>query len=222
MQPINRVLLILLVAGSGFYFWRKQQNQVEYDRQVGALASSLDRRFLSPNTPSSQAESMFRRALVILSDYRSLVARRRVTPPEVDYLRDALGQAGYSSDFEISIVSKSLRDNLEVCDRTKIISEPEGLQSLLTGQAPVIRGGPSKGDLLVIGRRVAPALAPEVINHPANFTMLPSSAAALMWPYTLSDATMSAIGEFQTLNLIDSKTAADLKQRSGQLRSAKP
>jgi len=222
MQPINRVILILIIAGTGIYFWMKQQAQVEYDRQVGALASCFDRRFLSPDMPSAQAESMFRRALVVFADYRGLVDRGRVNPSEMDYLRDALGQAGYTSDYEISIISKSLRDNLAVCDRAKIISEPEGLQSLLSGQTPLIRGGPSKGDTLVIGRRVPPALAPEVINHPANFAMMPSAAAALMWPYTLSDATMSAINEFKTLSLIDSKTAADLKQRAEQLRSPRP
>ena len=87
MQTINKVLLLIIAAGGLFYWWSKQQSTAEYDRQVGALASTLDRRFVSANTPATQAEAMFLRAMVIFSDYRNLLGRGRIRIGEEAYLR---------------------------------------------------------------------------------------------------------------------------------------
>ena len=222
MQPLNRVLLVLLLVGTGIFFWIRQQSRGEYERQVGALAATLDRRYLSPTTPAAQAEAMFLRSLVILSDYRSLADRGRVRTGEETYLKETLAAAGYSSEAEIALVSKSLRHNLTLCQQMNIVSDPEGTQALLTGQAPVIRAGSFKGDSLVLGRRLSAVLAPELANHPANYALLPASAAALIWPFTLSDATLAAASEFTAQNLLDPKTALDLKQRAEQLKAINP
>lgn len=222
MQPINRILLILLVAAGAFYYWLKQQSKGEYDRQVGALAATLDRRSLSPAMPPAQAEGMFLRAIVIFSDYRTLLARGRIHSGEETYLKDALAAAGYVSQAELQMVSRTLRDSLNLCQQMKITTEAEGTKALLNGQPPVIRAGSFKGDNLVIVRRVSAALAPELANHPANMALVPSSAAALMWPLTLSDGAMAALNEFKTHNLLDPKTALDLKQRLEQVKAARP
>jgi hypothetical protein len=222
MQPVNRVLLILILIGVGSYYWKRQQSSAEYDRQVGALASALDRRFLAGTTPPAQAESMFRRALVILSDYRSMVTRGRIGTGEIAYIKDALTAAGYTSDSEITLISRSLRENLTLCEQMKISGGSEGISTLLTGQDPLIRAGSFKGDTLIVGRRVPPALVPDLVNHPANFALTPSAPAALIWPFTLSDATMSAIAEFKSMDLVDAATALNLKQRAELLRNPKP
>lgn len=221
MQPINRLLLILLVAAGAFYYWLKQQSKGEYDRQVGALAATLDRRSLSPAMPAAQAESMFLRALVIFSDYRTLVARGRIKEGEEIYLRDALTAAGYPSGGELQLVSKTLRDNLNLCQQMKITSETEGTKALLNGQPPLIRAGSFKGDSLVIVRRVSAALAPELANHPANYALAPSSASALMWPLTLNDGTMAAVNEFKSYSLLDPKTVLEIKQRMEQVKASR-
>ena len=219
MQPINRILLILLVAAGAFYYWLKQQSKGEYDRQVGALAATLDRRSLSPAMPPAQAEGMFLRAIVIFSDYRTLLARGRVHTGEEAYLKDALTAAGYVSQAELQMVSRTLRDSLNLCQQMKITSGAEGTKALLNGQSPVIRAGSFKGDNLVIARRLSAALAPELANHPANLALVPASAAALMWPLTLSNGTVAALNEFKTHNLLDPKTALDLKQRLEQVKA---
>lgn len=221
MQPINRILLILLVAAAGFYLWLKQQSKGEYDRQVGALAATLDRRSLSPAMPASQAEGMFLRALVIFSDYRTLVARGRIHAGEDAYLNDSLAAAGYVSEAELQLVSRNLRDSLNLCHQMKITSEAEGTKALLNGQAPVIRAGSFKGERLVVVRRVSAALAPELANHPANYALVPASAAALMWPLTLTDGTLAAVNEFKTHALLDPKTALDIRHRLEQVKAAR-
>lgn len=222
MQTINKVLLLIIVAGGLIFWWSRQQSTAEYDRQVGALATTLDRRFVSQATPAAQAEAMFLRAMVILSDYRTLLARGRIRTGEDLYLKDVLADAGYTSEQEVALIAKSLQANLRVCQEMKIIPEPEGTQALLTGQAPVIRTGSFKGDTLIIGRRLSAALAPDLANHPANYAFMPSSASALIWPFTLSDDTLRAAEEFKTRGLLDPKTAAGLQERAGQLKAIKP
>ena len=98
----------------------------------------------------------------------------------------------------------------------------DGVQALLTGQAPVIRTGSFKGDTLVIGRQIPPSLAPEIANHPANYALLPSAAATLIWPFTLSDSVMAAVTDFNIQGLIDSKTARELQARALQVKTMKP
>lgn len=222
MQTINKILLLVIAAGGLFYWWSKQQSSAEYDRQVGALASTLDRRYLSPGTPAPQAEAMFLRALVIFSDYRNLVTRGRIRVGEDVYLKDSLNTAGYFSENESALVARTLRENLTLCQQMKVIGEGEGNQALLTGQAPIIRAGSFKGDTLVVGRRLSPVLAPDLANHPGNYALIPSHSAALIWPFTLSDATLRAAEEFKSLSLLDPKTALDLKQRADQLKAVKP
>lgn len=222
MQTINKVILLIIAAGGLFYWWSKQQSTAEYDRQVGALASTLDRRFIRPETPAAQAEAMFLRAMVIFSDYRTLLARGRIRTGEETYLKDVLGAAGYTSDMEISLIARSLQTNLTLCQQMRIIPEAEGTQSLLTGQSPLIRAGSFKGDTLTIGRQIPPAFAPDLANHPANYALLPASAAALMWPFTLSDGTLRAADEFKSKGLLDATIVTDLKMRADQLKAAKP
>ena len=222
MQTINKVILAVLVAGGLFYWWSKQQSTAEYDRQVGALATTLDRRFISTATPAAQAEAMFLRAMVIFSDYRMLRNRGDIRIGEEQYLKDVLTAAGYSSGPEIDLVAKSLQTSLALCKEMKIIPEPEGTQSLLTGQPPLIRAGSFKGDTLTIGRHLSAALVPDLANHPANFALLPSHAAAMIWPFTLSDDTLRTAESFKTDGLIDAKTALDLKLRADQLKAVKP
>jgi hypothetical protein len=220
MQPLNRVLLLLLMIGAGLYYWRQEQTKSEYQRQVGALSSALDRRYLSPANPAAQSEAMFLRALVILADFRSLVARDRLPAGEDAYLRDALIAAGYVAPGEIALVSRTLKSNLNLCQELKIIGSDEGVQALLTGQAPIIRTGSFKGDTLVIGRQIPPSLAPELANHPANYALLPSAAATLIWPFTFTDAVMTAITEFSNQGLLDLKTTRELQKRAEQVKAA--
>ncbi len=221
MQPLNRILFLIILASLAFYWWMRQQTKDEYYRQVGALATTLDRRLLSPSTPARQAESMFLRALVIFADYRSLVARGRLQTAEDTYLRESLSAAGYSNEGEITLVIRALRDNLALCQQTRVISEADGAQALLSGQAPVIGAGPFKGDTLVIGRRVPASLAPTLANHPANYALLPSAAAALIWPYTLTDSVMYASEEFRGRGLLDAATAAEIQKRADLLKPTK-
>lgn len=219
MQPINRIILFLLLAGGGIYYWMRTESQAEYDRQVGALASALDHRFLSAATPASQADAMFLRALVIYSDYRTLVARGRVHTGEETYLRDSLTAAGYTSDSEIILIIRSLRENLGQLESMQVISQNDSVPSLLDGHPPIIRAGSFKGDTLVLGRRVSPALALPVINHPANLALIPSNAAALVWPLNFSDHTLATIEEFKACNIIDARLAFDLAKRADQVRN---
>ena len=221
MQTVNKVLLLIIAAGGLFYWWSKQQTSAEFDRQVGALATTLDRRFVSPATPAAQAEAMFLRAMVIFADYRTLLARGRIRTGEETYLKAVLTAAGYTSDREMALIAKSLQTNLGICQLMKIIPEPDGTQALLTGQAPLIRAGSFKGDTLAIGRRVSAALAPDLANHPANYALIPASAAALIWPFTLSDETLRAAEDFKAQGLLDPKITAELKQRADQLKALK-
>ena len=221
MQTINKVLLLIIAAGGLFYWWSKQQSTAEYDRQVGALASTLDRRLVSANTPATQAEAMFLRAMVIFSDYRNLLGRGRIRIGEEAYLKDVLNAAGYTSEREVSLIAKSLQANLTLCQQMKIIPDAEGTQALLTGQAPLIRAGSFKGDTLTISRQISAALAPDLANHPANYALIPASAAALIWPFTLSDNTMRAVDEFKSQALIDAPLALDLKQRAERMKPGK-
>ena len=221
MQTINKILLLIIAAGGLFYWWSKQQSTGEYDRQVGALASTLDRRFVTSGTPAPQAEAMFLRAMVIFSDYRILLARGRIRIGEEAYLKDVLSAAGYTSEREVALIAKSLQANLTLCQQMKIIPEAEGTQALLTGQAPLIRAGSFKGDTLTISRQVSAALAPDLANHPANYMLVPASAAALIWPFTLSDYTMRAVEEFKSQSLIDPQLALELKQRADRVKPAK-
>ncbi len=222
MQPLNRILLVLILIGAGIYYWRQEKTKSEYQRQVGALSSALDRRYLSSANPAAQSEAMFLRALVILADFRSLVAQERLPPGEDAYLQDALTTAGYVSSGEIGLVARSLKTNLTLCQEMKIMGSEDGVQALLTGQAPVIRTGSFKGDTLVIGRQIPPSLAPEIANHPANYALLPSAAATLIWPFTLSDSVMAAVTDFNIQGLIDSKTARELQARALQVKTMKP
>ena len=222
MQTINKLILIVLAAAGLFYWWSKQQSTAEYDRQVGALASTLDRRFVSPSTPATQAEAMFLRAMVIFSDYRTLLARGRIRTGEVTYLQDVLAAAGYTSEREIFFIAQALQSNLTICQQMKIIPEAEGTQALLDGQAPLIRAGSFKGDTLTIGRQLPPSLAPDLVNHPANYAFVPSSAAALMWPFTLTDNTLRAAESFKAQGLLEPRLVTELKQRADQLKAIKP
>lgn len=222
MQPINRLLLILLAVGGLVLYWMKQQTRTEYERQVGALSSSLERRSFNPTTPPAQAEALFLRALIILEDYRTLVARGRIPSGEEAYLREAVIAAGYTSEGEIQLVIRNLRENLNLCQQMKVTGEGAGTKAMLSGQAPAIRAGSFKGESLVITRRIPAIIAPEAANHPGNYTLVPASVAALMWPYTLSDGVVSAVSEFKTLGLLDPRTAVDFKTRLDQLKALKP
>ncbi len=220
MQTINKVLLVLAALGGLFYWVSRERAVGEYQRQVGALATALDRRYVSLATPTGQAEAMYLRALVIYGDYRSLRHRGKVQVAEDRYVREALGAAGYTSDAEMALVAKGLRENVGLCAQMKVLEE--GSQALLAGQAPVIRAGSFAGDSLVIGRRLAAVLAPELANHPANYVLVPSLAGALMWPYSLAEGSLRAAEDFKAQGLLDPKVALDLKQRAERLRSVAP
>ena len=219
MQTVNKLLLLALAAAGLVYWWTQHQSTVEYDRQVGALASTLDRRLHRKETPAPLAEAQYLRALVIFSDYRLLRDSARIRTPEDIYLIDALTAAGYTTEREISLIAKSLVTNLNLCQELQILPAPEGTAALLTAQPPLIPTGPFRGETLLLARSLHPVLVPDLVNHPANYTLIPASAAALTWPFTLTDYTLRTIQEFKSQGLLDPKLALDLKQRADQLKT---
>lgn len=220
MQTVNKLLIAVLVAGALVFWWKREQSTAEYDRQVGALATTLNRGLLNPDAPAAQSEAMFYRALVILDDYRSLVSRGRINVPEEDYLQDSLTMAGYSHSPEIALVSRSLRDNLTLCSQMNLLRDGEATRALLTGRNPIIPQGAHKGDTLVVARRVSWSLAPEIVNHPGNFALAPSLAGALIWPDTMSDAVVRSIEEFRGAGILDNDSATQLKKRANDVRQS--
>ena len=121
MQPLNRILLVLILIGAGIYYWRQEKTKREYQRQVGALSSALDRRYLSSANPAAQSEAMFLRALVILADFRSLVAQERLPPGEDAYLQDALANERYEECAEL--VKAARKYGAEGRDIQKVLAD---------------------------------------------------------------------------------------------------
>lgn len=218
MQTINKVLVVLGALGGLFYGVERERARGEYARQVGALAEVLDRRQASAEVPGAEAEARYLRALVIYADYRQLRHAGRVSAGEDGYLREALAAAGYGSEGEIGMVVRGLRENLGVCLAMKVWDE--GGPGLWAGGEPVIRAGPFAGDTLAVRRRLAGELAPDLMNHPANFALVPSLAGALMWPLVLEEESLRAVEEFRAQGMLDAKVAQALRQRAESVRAA--
>jgi hypothetical protein len=218
MQLINKILFVALAMGAGVYWWTKEQARVEYDRQVGALATTLDRRMADPMSPSGQADALFMRSLVILSDFRDLKQRERLEADETNFLNDALSAAGYNNPSEIGAISRNLRENMTVCQQLKIFGDGSGSQAMLTGQAPVIQSGSFKSESLVLVRRLSPQLAPEVVNHPANFALVPASAADLIWPFTVNNQVLQTASDLKTANVLDTASYDIIRRQNGILK----
>lgn len=218
MQIVNKILFLALAACGGLYWWRQEQSRAEYDRQVGALATTLDRRLANPLSPSEQTDALFLRSMVILSDFRDLKQKERLDADETTFLTDALQAAGYNNPGEISSITRNLKDNFSVCVQLKIFGDGSGSQSMLTGQSPVIHAGPFTNETLVLVRRLPPQLAPEVVNHPANFALVPAPAADLIWPYTVNDHALRTATDLKAVNVLDAASFEAIKQRSEVLR----
>lgn len=218
MQLINRILLVAVAGGAGIYWWTQEQARREYERQVGALATTLDRRLANPLSPSDQADAQFMRAMVIMADFRELKLNGQMDADESTFLADALQAAGYNSGGEISVISRNLKDNLSTCVELKIFGDGSGSQSMLTGQAPVIHAGPFKDEALVIMRRLGPELAPELINHPANIVLMPAPSADLVWPYTVSDSMLRSAVDMKGVNILDAASYEGIRERSEEVK----
>ncbi|MDB6133131.1 MAG: hypothetical protein JWM59_1374 [Verrucomicrobiales bacterium] len=218
MQLINKILFVALASGAGVYWWTKEQARVEYDRQVGALATTMDRRMADPMSPSGQADALFMRSLVILADFRDLKQRKRLEADETDFLNDALSAAGYNNPSEIGAISRNLRENITVCQQLKIFGDGSGSQAMLTGQAPVIQSGPFKSESLILVRRLSPQMAPEVVNHPANFALVPDPAADLIWPFTVNNQVLQTAADLKTANVLDTASYDIIRRQNGILK----
>lgn len=218
MQIVNKLLLLAVAAGGGFYWWQQEQNRAEYERQVGAMSTTLDRGLANPLAASDQSEALFLRSMIILSDFRNLKNNGRLEADESTFLNDALTAAGYNNSQEIGLISRNLRDSLNTCMQLQIFGDGSGSQALLTGQAPLIHAGPFKDEPLVIMRRLPPQLAPEMVNHPANFSLVPAPVANMIWPYTVDDSLLNTANSLKQANLLDAASWEAIKARNEVLK----
>lgn len=218
MQFFYKFMFLAVVTAAGVLWWVKSRHDIEYNRQVGALATTMDRRLANPLSPSGQADAMFLRSMVVLAEFRDLKRRGILDQDDTTYIYDALDAAGYNNPLEINLIAENLKENLALCDETGVLSDGLGSQALLTGQPPRIQTGPFEGENLVISRRISPQLAPEVLNHPANFALTPAPQADLIWPYTLTDRILRTATDLKAARILDVGSVESIRQRSKEIR----
>lgn len=212
MSFFYRILFLAILLALGSVWWRGRERAARHEAQVAAMAEILDRAWFGPETPAEVVNRQFFRALIALADYRILREKERVEATDAEFLEEALQRAGTTDADEIRLIVRSLTANLLECQRRRLIDDPRTALELFEGKGAAA-GGAFRGDMLVIARRIPAELAPHAWNHPANFTLMPATAAAMIWPYSVTDEILRAAVDLKTAGVITEQTWQEIKSR---------
>lgn len=204
MTNLFKLLGLLTLAAIVYVSWRIKDMEDSRAQRVAALADCFNRPDFSPKSPRRAARSSFLRAL-------STLHKNLAQEPEETWYNNFRADAQWYLDqatahLEINDTERTLIHNAILhaysdARQFGVLSTSDGRQALAAGDEPRIPGGMFTGEPLRIGYRLSPVLAPEVINHPANFVLQPALAWGLQQD-RLDQAGISAAQEFQRAGIL--------------------
>lgn len=108
------------------------------------------------------------------------------------------------------IVHTSILKNLKICQQFGIFEAEENMERMLEGKNPLISKGSFEGEPLVVVQRIPVFAAREAAHHPANYSLLPESLAAVQ-AANLDEGMRSLAEQFKRASVLSTKSYDQFK-----------
>ncbi len=192
------IFSILLVVG-GWMWWEKKESQEAWDRLVGIFAEQMDPAKTGYQLDEQVVQADYWRLLAKIREFEKGVSDGRIKPvkpkgPDAEGLADSpkawlfygvFSKHGLEqSNPGARLWTSTISDNLDALVKLGVFNDAKTLPTMLDGKAPTLPATPASGQFagekLKIINKVPALLAREGRNHPANFTIVPASVAAMI------------------------------------------
>lgn len=174
-----KILLAVLIFGAGFFLWKRQQSQKNFNLQLDTLAEFLQPENSNYAKNPKPVYAHYYELMGKLAEIKAWQATQKDPLLMDDLIDEALEKTDYS-DFVQDLVGQAVKPDFELCEKLGIFDESADNRFLLeSGKPPVIQRGPYRKEKLLIGHLVSPNIAREAMNHYANFSFMPESVWAM-------------------------------------------
>ena len=199
-----KILLAVVVVAIIWFSWQKAQEESERGRRVRALADCFNQADYKPRSPRENVRANFFKALAQLhqnvADEPAADFLHRGKHDTTWYLDEALDPIPLP-DPERLLLKNAIVNGYADARAAGAFDQAAGREAMAAGREPIITKGSFAGEPLRIGWRVSPVLIPEIINHPANFKLMPAVAWGLQQE-RIDDASVSAARELHQAGIL--------------------
>lgn len=177
-----KILVAVVVAAIVWFSWQRSQEESARALRVRALAECFHSADFEPRSPLENVQSNFFRALAQL--HQNVLEEpppgfwRQTKPDASWYLDEALASLEVPNPERI-LIKTGMMNGYDDARAAGAFEQSAGREAMAAGREPPITKGSFAGEPLRIGWRVSPVLVPEIVNHPANFKLMPALAWGL-------------------------------------------
>jgi hypothetical protein len=192
-----KILFAVVLAAIVWYSWKKSRIETDRALRVRMLAGYVNRdEFKQRAQPDTVQASFFK----ILAQMHQNAAdepppgfMNRTPHDAAWYLDEALRSLDFPEPERLLLKSNFLNSYSDA-RLAGAFDQSDSREALAAGRGPTISRGTFAGEPLRVGWRVSPVLVPELLNHPANFKLMPGIAWSLQQE-RIDDASYGAARE---------------------------
>lgn len=111
-------------------------------------------------------------AILWLSKNPSSTPAKKPNQNPADIVEAAVAQIGWGGTEKGRLTAAAILRNLEIAEELGATT-PEDIAEMRRGQSPIVRRGPSSGDILSVDHIIPVKIAPELSNTVANLELMP-------------------------------------------------
>ncbi len=182
MDRAWKLIGLIILAVAAYAAWEYKAIETDMQRRVTAVAEQLDPELWDYRRTPRQSSAAFLRAIVTVHQ-ATQPNRARVffgsRTQKAEWFIDAALEKRQTTPMAKQLVRSALLEAIDDCDEWGILDSTTGNAALERGDEPEIVAGAFSGLKAKVGWHVSPVVAPEVINHPANFTLQPEPVWAV-------------------------------------------
>lgn len=195
LEHLWKIIVIIVLAVAGWFGFHRYQDQETWKAVGSSLGDVFQTMKKSPSASVEESQGNYWKLLAFLKEIQNDLASGKLKPalpkdretngevlPEtaLRWLLE-IGTKSPAEEYNAqALVDDAIIANLAICEQYGIFNRETNLAKMMEGHAPTIASGPFEGQKLVITTRIAPSLAPDLVRHPVNFTLLPESVAAIV------------------------------------------
>jgi hypothetical protein len=205
MDKFWKIVFIIAVLVAAYATWEKRNSDHQQRSRVRQLAALLKREDFQVNTPPEVMQQNFFKLLAMLHvldrpERGHFLAFSQ--PRDTRWYLDEAAALNEFDEAEARLIADSIQEAMAECATTGVFEDPGNLEVMEQGKPATLVKGPFAGEKFRIGFRVTPVAAAEVLNHPANFVLLPATVWALQ-PDKLGQTSMSFVHDLRDAHLLE-------------------
>lgn len=223
-----KIIFLIVVSVAGVWSYQrydKKQNWIELKARYQAIYQEIP---TSPESDDAECKGKYLTFLAMVNQFRVNLTNDYVQafPPAAERHTDAKptlddhtkwmldGALGVPEDSPrtplAEVVQAAIFKNLKLCEQFGIFDGEENMKLMLKGKNPLISKGSFSGEPLVVVQRIPVFAARQVAHHPANYTLIPESLAAVQ-AETLDDSVRSLADKFKHASILSQQSYDRLK-----------